>query len=362
VKGRPGGAGSDMPDAMRPGSVIADYDRDSIHTLPLSVLPVATAALSRARLIKNHRLETRVELFRESGIGSGQIAIDEVPDFFVGDPDALQADLVLLRRIGQLPAFDPYTLRIGLRQAGVDLLSLDALRLSPAKRAELLPLMRNITRPLIVHLYGDGPVDLDDLDSLIRLIANPDTPKVRIRIRAMADQLGIGVDALPDMLEDYGDTYLALSYYRGYFQYAVPVLARIVEWMREVQRHSFLRDNAAAQRSFQEVEDVLTYVAGSVTRRFDGFDRHTEVNWSKVTVGTFGKVRDLISQHQQSLAQVLCGLTVKIYEWEQRFPNGGGSPDKRAEFVASDLRPGLDGLWAVERRSPRFDAGGSARV
>ena len=52
---------------------------------------------------------------------------------------------------------------------------------------------------------------------------------------------------------------------------------------------------------------------------------------------------------------MLCGLTVKIYEWEQRFPNGGGSPDKRAEFVAADLRPGLDSLWAVERRAPRFE-------
>lgn len=349
-----------MPDAMQLGSVIADYDRDSIHTLPIAALPVSNAALCRARLIKNHRLETRVELFRETGIGSGQIAIDEVPDFFSGDAEALQADLALLRRIGQLPAFDPYTLRIGLRQAGVDLLSLDALRLSAAKRAELLPLMRNITRPLIVHLYGDGPADLDDLDSLIRLVAYPNTPKVRARIQSMADHLEIGIDALPDMLEDYGDTYLALSYYRSYFQYAVPLLGRILDWMREVKEQSFLRNDATAQRSFREVDDVLTYVSGSVTRRFDGFDRQTVVNWSKVTIGTFRQVRDLISQHQQSLAQVLCGLTVKIYEWEQRFPNGGGSPDKRAEFIAGDLRPGLDQLWAVERRAPRFDGSGAA--
>src|SRR3546814_15651473 len=108
-----------MPDAVRPGVTIADYDRDSIHTLPLSVLSLASAALSRARLIKNHRLETRIELFRENGIGSAQIAIDELPDFFPGNPDDLRADLVLLRRVGELPAFDPYTLPIGLRHAGV---------------------------------------------------------------------------------------------------------------------------------------------------------------------------------------------------------------------------------------------------
>lgn len=344
-----------MPDAMRHESVIADYDRDSIHTLPISVLPVANTALSKARLIKNHRLETRIELFRESGIGSGQIGIHEIPDFFTGDPGALAEDMVLLRRIGQLPAFDPYTLRIGLRQAGINILSLDALQLSPAKRAELLPLMRNITRPLIAHLYGDGAVDRDDLDTLIRLIARPDTPKVRARIRSMAEDLQVSVDALPDMLEDYGDTYLALSYYRSYFQYALPVIDRMVEWMREVRDNSFLRNDSSTRRAFEQAEDVLVHVSGSVTRRFDGFDRHTVVNWERVTVGTFGKVRDLIAHHQQTLAEVLCGLTVKIYEWEQRFPNGGGSPDKRAEFVSGDLRPGLDTLWAIERRAPRFE-------
>lgn len=349
-----------MPEAMRPGSAIADYDRDSIHTLPLTVLPVSNAALSKARLIRNHRLETRLELFRETGVGSGQIAIDEIPDFFSGDPDGLQDDMALLRRIGQLPAFDPYTLRIGLRQAGVDVLSLEALQLSKVKKAELLPLMRNITRPLIVHLYGDGRADPDDLDAIIRLIAYPDTPRVRDRIRSMAESLKVGLDALPDMLEDYGDTYLALSYYRSYFQYALPVLDRILDWMRDVKSNSFLRTDPNAQRNFQQVEDVLVHLAGSVTRRFEGFDRHTVVNWDRVTVGTFGEVRALISRHQQSLAHVLCGLTVKIFEWEQRFPSGGGSPDKRAEFVATDLKPGLDALWAVERRAPRFERGGQA--
>ena len=348
-----------MPDAMRVGSVIADYHRDSIHTLPLSVLPVATAALSRARLIKNHRLETRVELFRESGIGSGQIAIDEVPDFFSGDPDALQDDLLLLHRIGQLPAYDPYTLRMGLRQAGIDVLSLEALQLSPAKKAELLPLMRDITRPLIVHLYGDRRDDPGDLHTLIRLIANPDTPKVRARIQSMAAGLRISVDALPDMLEDYGDTYLALSYYRSYFLYALPVLDRLRDWMEEVRENSFLRTDAGAQRTLRQVDDVLVHLAASVKRRFEGFDRQTKVNWDKVTVGTFQQLRDLISRHQQSLAEVLCGLTVKIYEWEQRFPAGGGSPDKRADFVGSDLKPGLDALWGVERRATRFDTPGT---
>lgn len=342
-----------MPDAMRHATLIADYDRDSIHTLPLSILPISSAALARAKLIKNHRLETKVELFREASGGSGQIAIDEVPDFFPGDGHALHDDVALLRQLAELPAFDPYTLRAGLRQAGIDLLSLDALQLSAARRAELRPLMRRITRPLMVHLFGTK-LATDDADDLMSTLHRPDTPLVRHRIMSMAVALRVSIDAVPDMLEDYGDTYLALSYYRSYLQHALPVIDRIIDWMRDVGANSFLRSDPDAQRLFQDVEALLSRTAGAMTKRFNGFDRQNVLDWDAVTIEAFRSIRHMVSEHQLSLAQVLCGLTVKISEWEQRFPNGGGSPEKRLDFVATELKPGLDALWSVERR-----AGGS---
>jgi hypothetical protein len=345
-----------MPDATRTGSVVADYDRDSIHTLPLSIVPVTDPALAKARLIKNHRLETKIELFREAGVGSAQIGIEEVPDFFGSDPRMLADDLALLRRLGSLPAFDPFTLRVGLRRAGVDVLTVDAFQLSAAKRAELFPLMRNVTRPLIAYLYGGGAVEPDDLDTLVRLVARPDAPRVRARLDKMAAALGVATDKLPDMLESYGDTQLALSYYRSYFRYALPALPRIVGWMAEIKDNAFVRGDPTAGKSIQQVETGLTRIAESATRRFEGFDKHTVVRWHAITLGAFGGVRDLIARHQESLAEVLCGLTVKIFEWEQRFPNAGGSPEKRVEFIGADLKPGLDKLWAVERRAPSFDA------
>ncbi|GHD59547.1 hypothetical protein GCM10017083_43900 [Thalassobaculum fulvum] len=342
-----------MPDASQPVSTIADYDRDSIHILPLSVLPLGTHALARARLIRNHRLETRVELFRETGGGSGQIAVDEVPDFFPGDAAALAGDLALLRRLGELPAFDPYTLRIGLRRAGVNVLDLDALQLSPARRAELRPLMSGITRPLVAHLYGAAGRAGDGIDAFARAIENPATPAVRRRIMAMAAALRVGPDALPGLIEDYGDTYLALSYYRGYLMHALPVVGRILGWIREVRLESFLRTDPNVQRSFQRVEGLLNLITTSVTRRFNDFDRQRVMDWGSVTIDSFEAVRRMVSTHQDSLARVLCGLTVKIHEWEQRFPNGGGSPEKRADFVISDLRPGLDTLWRIESDAAR---------
>lgn len=343
-----------MPDASKPVSTIADYDRDSIHILPLSILPLGNAALGRARLIKNHRLETRVELYRETGGGSGQIAIDEVPDFFPGDGAALAGDMALLRRLGELPAFDPYTLRIGLRRAGVNVLDLGALQLSAAKRAELQPLMRGITRPLVAYLFGAGAASGQNMDALMRTVESPASPLVRQRILGMAISLRVDPDALPNMLEDYGDTYLALSYYRGYLIYALPVVGRIIDWMREIRQDSFLRSDPNVQRTFQRVEGLLNLITTSAARRFNDFDRRKVLNWDTVTVESFRAIRAMVSEHQESLAQVLCGLTVKIYEWEQRFPSGGGSPEKRADFVNSDLKPGLEMLWQIERDAARL--------
>jgi len=39
---------------------IDDEDRDSLHTLPLIMMPIKTAPLRRARLIKNARFESMV--------------------------------------------------------------------------------------------------------------------------------------------------------------------------------------------------------------------------------------------------------------------------------------------------------------
>ena len=125
--------------------------------------------------------------------------------------------------------------------------------------------------------------------------------------------------------------------------------------MREIEDSSILRADPAAQRNVKQVEDVFTYLTRSVSDRFDGFDSSTVVQWDRVTMKSFDGVRALIARHQRSLGEVLCGLTVKVYEWEAKFPNGGGSPDKRLEFISTDLRPGLDGLWAIERRAPRFN-------
>ncbi len=334
--------------------LVTDYDRDSIHTLPLGTVPVQDSGLRKARLIKNVRLETQIELYRESGMGSAQISVDEIPNFFHGDQDSLMSDIAILKKLEALKSFDCYSLRRGFREAGVKVDTGVGLSLSNAKRRELFPFMRNLTRPIIRYIYGGKHLDVNDTQALMDLISNPDQRAVRSRLEGMAGALDTTLDELPNLLEDFGDTFMSLSYYRSYFVYVVPKLDMMVEWMREVSGSPMLRNDSRMQQNFKGIEQALTFLSKNVTRRFNQFDKNIVIDWDKVTIGTFNQVRKLITTHHASLAEVLSGLTVKVYEWENAFPNRGGSPDRRADFLLSEIKPGLDGLHRVERSAPRF--------
>jgi hypothetical protein len=334
--------------------LVTDYDRDSIHTLPLGTVPIKDSGLRKARLIKNVRLETRIELYRESGMGSAQIGVDEIPDFFQSNKANLASDMAILHKLESLNSFDCYSLRRGFRDAGIQVDSGEGLSLSSTKRRELFPFMRNLTRPLIRYLYGGKALDVNDTQALIDLIKNPDERAVRSRLEGMAGALETTLDELPNMLEDFGDVFMSLSYYRSYFVHVVPKMDMLIDWMREVAGSPMARNDSRMQQNFKGIEQDLTFLSKNVTRRFNQFDKNIVIDWDKVTVGTFNQVRKLILTHHASLAQVLCGLTVKVFEWESAFPNRGGNPDRRSDFLLSEIKPGLDDLHPVERSAPKF--------
>ena len=112
---------------------LRDSDRDSMHILPLSILPVETPGLKRARLIKNARLESVVEMFEDEGTGSGQIDVGALSDEFGWPASPAHPDLVLIKKLSELPSYDVYSLRILLREHGIKLNDVSALRLSASK-------------------------------------------------------------------------------------------------------------------------------------------------------------------------------------------------------------------------------------
>src|SRR5215475_5501393 len=95
-------------------SPIMDSDMDSLFVLPLSVIPFQTETLRSSRLIKNHHMQSVVELYAEKGMGSGQIDVNDLPQHF-NWRNAAHSDYDILRKLADMPSFDVYSLRRSLR-------------------------------------------------------------------------------------------------------------------------------------------------------------------------------------------------------------------------------------------------------
>ena len=169
-----------MPEGMQ--IEVDDYDRDSIHTLALAYIPLRSVGLKRARLIKNVRMHAAVEIYREAGTGSAQIGPSEIPDFFGGSDEDLVYDQRIIERLAELESFDVYSLRIGLRDLEISVSDQEVFELSDAKKDELLPYMRDLTRPLLAYLYGDESSTASDVQTLLNLFTEPNDQQVRERI------------------------------------------------------------------------------------------------------------------------------------------------------------------------------------
>lgn len=319
------------------------------------ILPLRTKGLKKVRLIKNVRMETRIELYREAGMGSGQVAIDELPDFMTATDDLLHHDVPMLKSVGEMKSFDPYSLRRGLRAAGIEVDNVEAFTLSDPKKRELQPHMRNLTQPLLQHVFGASNIELADPEILRDRLLNTNSATVLQRINCLASALGTTRDELPDLLEDYGDMFLSLGFYKQHLAGIGPRITLLQIWVEEAYQVPHIRKDPMMGPALQKTEGVLGALQQSLERRFNNFETKTKIRWERVSVGTFNQVRALIANHQASLAAVLCGLTVKVFEWESRFPGGDGSYERRADFVLSDLRAGLDHLTEIERDAATFE-------
>jgi hypothetical protein len=75
--------------------------------------------------------------------------------------------------------------------------------------------------------------------------------------------------------------------------------------------------------------------------------------WDNVSASQFRKVEKLIRSYHTTIGGVLCALTVKMETWARTFPNKGfGGPAKRAEFIMSEMRQGIERIQQFESAAP----------
>lgn len=334
--------------------------RDSLHILPLCMIPIRTPALRRASLIKNNRLETAVELFRGEGSGSGQIYIRELMDYFSDiDEETLGPDVTAIRRIDKMTSFDVYSCRISLRSLGIEINDQEYLKLSEERQAQLSERMRDFTRPLILQVFGADLAGKDAGTDLIGLLRNPDRGEAMRRLNLLADELQVPYTEIPRFIEDYGDIFLSLAYFRDCLDHVVPVLDEFLEWLDEVRGLWMVKNDRPKEKIIRQIEADFSDISGSITGRFESFDRKTKDFWSNVSANQFREVRDYITSHHTTVGGVLCGLTLKMDSWRGRFSKlSPGSPQARLEYIIGEILPGLDQIKRLEEKAARSGSAG----
>lgn len=340
-----------MTETLRP----TNAQRDSLHILPLCMLPVQTPALRRACMVKNNRLENAIEMFNDKDAGSGQLYLRDLPDYFkeAGD-DTLKPDLAMLRRLERMPSFDVYSCRISLRALEIEVNDEEYLKLSPEKMEQLNDRMKEFSRPLIMQVFGSESEAMGEEADLIGMLRNPDKSEALRRLNMLAEELEVPITEIPRFIEDYGDIFLSLAYFRDCLDRVVPVVDRFLDWLQELRETWMIKNDRPKDKLLGKVVADLSDISGSITGRFESFERKTQDFWSDVSAERFREVRRFITDHHITVGGVLCGITLKMDHWQERFSkNNPGGPQARLEFIISEILPGLDSIRKLEERAAK---------
>lgn len=359
-----------MAEAVRTSKdaiTISDYDRDALHILPLAIVPFDSPVVRRARMIKNARLETVVEIFSSAHTGSGQIKVDDLCKELQETGSASNRDVTILHRLSRLPSYDVYSLRVALRDQKIPVNNYEDLRLSESKNLELASYMKAFTMPLIMEIYGSDDMSIQRFEDVIKLFKDPDIRRAKEKLQMVADRLGIPLFEVPHFLEDYGDIFLSLSYYKSCLDRILPTTASFLASLKNIRKNWQLRNDQNLMTTCDDLESSIVSLTANIKRLFDDFDKNSRHMWDNISAEKFHEVEDMISGYHTTIGAILCALSVKMDAWHALFPTKSvGGPVKRSEFILSEMKQGIESIRKLRkdatRSQPRADRQRTSRV
>jgi hypothetical protein len=266
-------------------------------------------------------------------------------------------DLILMRNLAKLHNYDVFSLRHSLRDMGIDVNDNEHLKLSPAKNAELTAYMTEFTRPLIAQIYGGEDIEIQSFDDVISLFRNPDIKKAPEKIHVMSAKLEIKPEDIPKFMEDYGDIFLSLSYYRQCLDSMEPTITEFLEAVADLRDNFQFKSDQSLTQTCNMLGSTINELMAAITGRFENFQRGTKNMWDEISATRFRKVEKLISTYHTTIGGVLCSLNVKMEAWITLFPNpSAGGPGKRAEFIMGDMQQGMEKIQSIEDSAPMLSA------
>ncbi|MDY0008258.1 MAG: hypothetical protein RBS08_01000 [Bdellovibrionales bacterium] len=321
-------------------------EQDALDKLSLSIIPLSSTALRNARLIKNTRMETTVELMNDPVAGSLQMRPDDIADNLTSST----RDQAIIRALAALNSYDVYSLRNNLKKIGVDVPDEKDLDLSDEMKITLHHYMLAFTRPLVDRIFGfEVAEENEDINLLLN---DPNVARVRENLRIMSEKTGISLDEIPRFLASYSDVFLSVAYYRHSFETMSEEIDRFVQWTNELQQQRDIKSSPRMMHSCRYTEETVYKLSLSVRERMSRFNKAFHMFWGNINRESFDHLRAQVEDNHDAMGAVLCGLLVKIRNWSYEFPdNSVGSPSKRMTFIMTEMEPGLDKLKFFENEA-----------
>ena len=343
------------PPAQDPAAAepVSDADRDSLHTLPIRILPVEAEGLKKWTLTKSTRLDTVIRIFDNNRSGRGEIVIDEIRKYVSSDAATFSRDIRILRRVATLPSFDVYSLRIGLRRLDIKAEAAQHLRLSDEKRKELAHYMTEFTRPLVQKVYGglERTPQAQDAGEIIRLFQSPDKTEALRNLETLSEKLGVTLDEIPKFLEEYGDIFLSLAYYRSLADHIQPKLVGPLNWLDQTIAIHPIRADGALMSLISNTAAEMRECRNAVSMLLDNCLEISKVFWQDINPTTFKRLRDQITRQHTDIGSLLCGLFIKTEGWHKILAGRDVGATIRADFIRTELAPGLNTPVKTARRA-----------
>ena len=316
---------------------IPDFDRDAIHVLPLTIIPLESAGLRRLRLVKNAEMESVIEVYG-SEAGSGQIRLESISLTF---PHLKHRDIRIIQKLAKLSSYDVYCLRVHMRALGIDVDEDEHLKLSAAKQGELRDYMSRFTKRLIMEVFGDDD-QVADFSDVLALYRSPDKRQATAKLNRLAQSLGIDVQDVPAFLEDYGDIYLSIAYYREYLEVVQEGIRDFDRTVTDILAHPHLGKDQSLVNICNKMQRKVKKLNKTARRRFEVFEEYTDQMWENMDTERFQSFKSVVVSNHTALGGVLCTLSVKMNAWMQKFPlPTSGGVFNRAEFIRVTLQRGV---------------------
>lgn len=305
--------------------------------MPLAILPFDSVTLRGMSMVKNHFFESVVQMYKDDRTGAGHI---KPGDLRMSVGGISGHDINIIKHISELHSFDVYSLRIALRKHGINVNDSKYLKLSPTMQADLETYVRPFTARLIRAIYGDE-IDADTTD-VGKLLKDADPHKARHNLKMIASKIQIDLAEVPQFLEDYGDIYLSISYYKNHLDALGPLISEFVEAMNVISANTQLRTSPEIARTASKLVERVGKMQELLYGRFQLFSQSTDDMWNDMNAEKFGAFKCMVEDNYAVIGGVLCKLTVKMDAWHNKFPSHRTAGANRlADYLMTDMRQGF---------------------